>query len=474
MLNTKKTQLQVGSLLIYNLVIIFILSLVLLSVLAYAAIQLRVIRGSVNREMAFQIAEAGANYYQWHLAHYPADFWDGNASTTPGPYLHDYIDKDTNQKIGEFSLEITPPLVGSTVVIIKSMGYTLDNPSQKRTVAVRYGTPSLAKYAFLTQSDVWIGDTESVSGLLHSNGGVRFDGTGNAPITSSKNNIPPGPGYKCYPYHGCSSPYEWKPGVWGSAAQPTKDFWEMAVPGVPFSSITSDFQTIESQATGQANLPTTPSNRQGYSLEFKPDGTVDVYVVRNLRSHDSGKDVNSVWHSENLDYNQRIFQYNMPIPSNGLIFVKDRVWVEGTVKGRVVVAATKYTSDPSSQASILIPNNIVYSAKDGSDSLGLIAERDVLITYYSPNNLEINAALVAQNGSAQRYYFPGNVKNSINIYGAVLSFGVWTWSWVDGSGNVVSGYRNTYTTYDANLLYSPPPSFPLTTDGYQQISWESD
>lgn len=463
---------QAGAILVYNIVVIFIFALVMIGVLSFATIQLRVIRSSVNREQAFHIAEAGANYYQWHLAHYPTDYWDGNASTTLGPYIHDYIDKDTNQKIGEYSLQIIPPAVGSTIVTIKSTGYTLDNPAQKRTVTVRYGIPSLAKYAFLTNNDVWIGDTESVSGEMHANGGIRFDGTGNAPIKSSKSNIPPGPGYKCYPYHGCRSPFEWKPGIWGAAASSTRAFWQMSVPNVDFASITADFQTLENLATEQADLP--PSAKQGYSLVFKSNGTVDVYKVNTLRTHQTGYDVNGVAHSEDLDYSSRSFQYTMPIPQNGVIFVKDHVWVEGVINGRVVVAATKYSTNPATQARILIPNNITYLAKDGNHSLGLIAEKDVLVTYYAPANLEINAALIAQKGSAQRYYFSGNLKTKITIYGSIASFGVWTWSWVNDSGQCTSGYCTTQTTYDANLLYAPPPSFPLSDEGYQQINWSSD
>jgi hypothetical protein len=137
----------------------------------------------------------------------------------------------------------------------------------------------------------------------------------------------------------------------------------------------------------------------------------------------------------------------------------------------VVVGATKYSTNPNSQARILIPNNLTYLAKDGSHSLGLIAEKDILITYFAPNSIEINGALIAQKGSAQRYYFPGNTKTSINIFGSVASFGVWTWSWVNGSNQCTSGYCSTATTYDANLLYGPPPSFPLTGDQYEVISW---
>jgi hypothetical protein len=104
-------------------------------------------------------------------------------------------------------------------------------------------------------------------------------------------------------------------------------------------------------------------------------------------------------------------------------------------------------------------------------SLGLIAEKNVLIPYNSPTNLEIDAALLAQNGSAQRYYYANNIKSNLIIYGSVISSGVWTWSWVGSNGAVNSGYQNTNSTYDANLTYGPPPGFPVGSQ-YNMISWE--
>jgi hypothetical protein len=106
--------------------------------------------------------------------------------------------------------------------------------------------------------------------------------------------------------------------------------------------------------------------------------------------------------------------------------------------------------------------------------LGLLAQKDVVVTNHASTNLEIDAALIAQNGSAQFFYYPGNLKTSITVYGTIMTFGQWTWTWVDGSNNVVSGYATTQSNYDSNLLYSPPPSFPLSASGYQQLSWISD
>jgi len=35
-----------------------------------------------------------------------------------------------------------------------------------------------------------------------------------------------------------------------------------------------------------------------------------------------------------------------------------------------------------------------------------------------------------------------------------------------------TGYQDRTIIYDANLLYGPPPSFPLTSDKYTTISWD--
>lgn len=463
---------QQGSIIIFELVGIFVFSLVILSVMSYAVIQARVIRVASNREEALHIAEAGINYYQWRLAHFPSDFKDGTGAA--GPYVHDYKDLDGQTIIGRYSLQITAPPVGSTVATITSTGYTLANPSVTRTVTTRYGIPSLAQYGFLTNSDSWIGNTESVSGRMHSNGGIRFDGTGNAPIASAKLT------YTCQPTFGCS-PAVSKPGIWGSAPQSTKNFWTFPVPAVDFSSMTSDLATIKSNAQS-AGIYLPPSNAQGYSLVFSYNaGTgitiVTTYKVTSLLSNPSGMDVNGVWHNNGLDYNARTLVSAQNLPVNGLIYVEDKTWVEGTLKGRALVVAAKLPYNASTAPSIFIPNNILYAVKDGTSSLGLIGQQDILVTYRAPNNLEVDAALIAQNGSTQFYYFASGafrLKTSITIYGTIGSFGVWTWSWVNGSGTVVSGYQTTSTNYDANLLYSPPPSFPLSTSGYQQISWVSN
>ena len=152
------------------------------------------------------------------------------------------------------------------------------------------------------------------------------------------------------------------------------------------------------------------------------------------------------------------------MPTCRAIFVNDNVWVDGVVKGRATVGT-------SVGKSIIINGDITYSAKDGTDVLGLIAEQNVLIPKNSPDDLEVDAALLAQNGAAKRYYYPGNTKTNLFIYGSIITNKTWTWSWSSGGGSIISGYENTNATYDTNLTYGPPPGFPVGSE-YNLLSWE--
>lgn len=453
-----------GDALVGMVMLLFVFSLMMVPLLDVVRKEIQMGPGRINHEQAFQVAEAGLNYYQWHLAHFPTDYRDG--TTTPGPYVHSYTDLTTGAVIGQYSLTITPPIVGSTIVTIKSTGWTTANPNDKRTITAQYGIPSLAQYSFLSNDIVWIGAGETISGKLQSNNGIRFDGVGNAPISSAKTT------YSCPSSQGSPCPSV-QNGVWGSASAAVKSFWQFPVPAVDFSALTANLSTFKAAAQS-GGIYLSPSSALGYSLVFNSGGTVTIYKVTSLNSNPTGWDVYGVAHNEDTDYKKRTLISTQTIPSNGIIYIEDSVWVEGTVQGRVMLAAAKLPYVVGSAPTIYIPNNILYAAKDGSSVLGLLAQNNIVITYSAPSNLEIDAALIAQNGSTQFFYYPGNIKTSITIFGSIMSYGQWTWSWVDSGGNPTAGYGITNDTYDKNLLYSPPPNFPLSTSGYQQINWVSN
>jgi len=74
------------------------------ALIGWATIDIRASRQTNNRELAIQIAEAGIDYYRWHLAHAPTDYQDGTGEI--GPYIHDFLDNARNK--GMSLIEITP------------------------------------------------------------------------------------------------------------------------------------------------------------------------------------------------------------------------------------------------------------------------------------------------------------------------------------------------------------------------------
>lgn len=180
----KTIQSQQGQVIIPSIVIGAVSVIFISGFIGWATISFRAVRHTINSELAFQIAESGIEYYRWHLAHGQDDYQDGTGG--PGPYVHDFKDKDENV-IGHFSLDITPPPVGSTLVTVQSTGTVIADPNISRIVRAQFGKPSFAKFAWALNSEfVRFGTTAEVFGPIHSNVGIRFDGLAHNLVTSAK------------------------------------------------------------------------------------------------------------------------------------------------------------------------------------------------------------------------------------------------------------------------------------------------
>jgi len=428
----------------------------------------------VASKEALHIAEAGINYYRWHLAHAPDDFQDGTGDS--GPYVHDYLDPE-GTIVGKFSLEITAPSGCESAAEIKSIGWTLDYPQIKRAIKVRYGKQALAKYAFLTNDDVWFGKEEELKGEFHSNGGIRIDGTQNSMAFSAKEN------YICRSIHGCSffncnDPCVWTvsgckcPGIWGDGQGGIDGLWKFPVPSIDFSSITQDLAILKSKA--QTSGIYLGSSGLGYHIRFKNNGSFDIYQVKKKRAKVWGYN-GEKWVYESNDIQKEEFLQNYSLPLNcEPIFIEDDVWVDGEVNGRITLVAARLPDISHNNAKIIINGDITYT--DSNSVLGLIGQKDILIPLYSSDDLKIEAAMLVQKGHIFRYYYPWwyspyHIRENIQTFGSIITNTIWTFTWVTGGGAVISGYRNTNMNYDSSLTFNPPPYFPTTSD-YQFISWE--
>lgn len=406
----------------------------------------------IDKEKSLQIAEAGLDYYKWFLSHYPGDLQDGTG--LPGPYEHEYYDPEGGA-IGKFSLEVTGlSQCGSISAInIISTGWTYDSPNIKKTLLARYARPSLAKYVFVSDTNVWWGVGETLNGLSHNNGGIHMDGEHNSLVTSAKTT------WNCTSSFGCSG-IQVKPGIFGNGGNP--ELWQFPVEPIDFVGISADLLSMKNAAQSFGiYLPKStdikPSGK-GYYVHFKNDGTFDVDIVTSV----NGKNIlNKIFHQT----------YTLPA-SCGLVFFEDNVWVDGIVKGKQTVVSANLI-DASVDTDVILRDSIEYTIKDGSDGLLLIAEKNMVIPSFSPNILKMDGIYVAQKGQFYRPYYSSNVRDKIEIYGSIISKGQEITTWWSG-GVVVSGYKTTERMSDSKLMFDPPPMTPYADDEYSFIKWEEE
>ncbi|MDQ5948969.1 MAG: hypothetical protein QG589_94 [Patescibacteria group bacterium] len=480
----KHKHLQSGSLLLQALVFGSIAIVMMGALISWASVNIKASRVGLYREQALQIAEAGVDYYRWHLAHAPSDYYDGTG--VAGQYVHDFFDKD-GTKIGTFTLEITPPPTGFTNVTVKSTGRVLIDSTVYRSIVVQLAIPSLAKYAVVANDNIRFGEGTEVFGPIHSNGGIRFDGLAHNLISSSRSTYTD-PDHSGGSEFGVHTHVTTPPNInnsFRSAEAPPNavpnrpDVFEAGrlfpVPAVDFVGLTTDLAQIKSNAqTGGKYISS--SGAQGYHIIFKTNDTFDVYKVTQLAtvsgcSNSASQTGWGIWSIKASG--GQTFVANYPNPTNGLIFVEDNVWVDGQIQGaRITLAAGRFPDNASNRPNIIVNNDLLYSAYNGSDVISLISQGNITAGLNSDNDLRIDAALVAQNGKIGRFYYSSScgsnyVRNSITLYGMLASNIRYGFAYTDGTGYDV---RNII--YDANLLYGPPPSFPLTSDQYQTISWQ--
>jgi hypothetical protein len=351
-----------------------------------------------QRETALQIAEAGIEYARWYLAHYQTGYTLGN--TGSGPYVYNFTDKN-GTVIGTYTLTITPPPSGSTLVKIKSTGATIINPSITRSIIVHLAIPSFAKYAVVANADMRFGSGTVIYGPIHSNGGIRFDGVAYNKVTSAKSTYDD-------PDHTSSSEYgvhthlntnsttvndsfrpaEAPPSTVAARTDVFKAGREFPVPAVDFSAITADLATIKSQAQSSGRY-IGPSGAQGYQIILKTNDTFDVYRV-NSQMNANGQCNNPAnetgWGTWSINAKQ--FVANYAIPANGLIFVEDNVWVEGQINSaRITIAAALFPDNASTRKNIIVNNDLKYTNYDGTDVVALIAimnARHIILVLRSP------------------------------------------------------------------------------------------
>ena len=424
-------------------------------------------------EQALNVAEAGVNYYRWHLAHDPDDYQDGTG--LPGPYTHEYTDPEGGA-VGNFELDIIPPQEGSSIVTIRSTGASQNYPNVQRTIEAQYGLQSFSRFAFLSNASTWYGPGITLYGDIHSNNGIRQDGTNFGLVTSAQEE------YMCGTETGCFPPSP-RPGVWGAGGD--QALWQFPVPALDFDGVSFDFaQMRESAQTDGLYLP--EINNPGYHLVFISNGTIDVYEITDtsyiygyrVPGEGLGQEGQGGCRRRYQVIDDEVYIGNYSLADSQIIFIEDHLWVEGQINGRSTVVAAGFPIS-SSTNNIWIRGNLLYVNGSGQDALGLIAQNDILFVRDVPDDFQIDAAMMAQKGQIIRhgYNVGGNcnsslnaIRNSLTINGALISYNKSYWNYTI-SGNLVSGFITRTINYDGSLLFAPPPYFP-TSGEYEFLNWQ--
>lgn len=466
-----------GYLLILVLVFGSIFFTIISSFTVFIVTQSKLIAQRVELETAGQIAEAGLSYYKWYLAHYPNDVTNGTG--LPGPYIGVYNDPEGGA-IGQYSLTIATTTYCGDIASIRvtSVGNTYKQPNVKRTMTARYTKPTVADYAFILNSNVWAGSDRVVNGPYHSNGGIRFDGTNNGTVTSGQTT------WTCDGSFGCS-PTGNRNGVFTTTGNPNTALFDFPASNIDFNGITVDLSQMKTRAQNNGGLYIGPSGGSnfGYRITFNSNNTVTVRRVTSTVVHRGNPTgISADWADERNIISTSTLVNTYAIPTAcPLIYVEDKVWLEGTVASRVAIAAA---SDTATNPSMILQGNITYTSATNSALLA-IAEQDMLIGVDVPEDMYINGIYIAKNGKYGRNWYCGTgvsgcssnnlpnpylssaALNSENFNGTIVSNGRVGTQWTNGSG-----FANRYNTYDRNLVTNPPPLIPSTSDDYEFSDWQ--
>ncbi len=481
-----------GSALAYGLIIMAAVSIILVSLLQYITSQIKFSYATGEREEAFQIAESGIYWYRWYLAHEVSgktvqqieDFWkNGNPYGVSAPYEAEFSDPESGP-IGKYSIQVEPPDPNSTIVMVKSTGWTYADPGLKRVIQVRFRRPSWSEYAVAANDVMRFGPNTEVFGKIFSNNGIRFDGLAHNVVSSAVANYddpdhsgpnefgvhthvnpPPGSGVSnsFVSAEAPPSPVQNRPDVFMAGRQ-------FPVPTLDFNGIIADlnYMKTESQVPGQGIYYDNSNcgNKTNLGRHMVLNGsTMTVSVVTGYNN------------ANNSITKEDCFQYGVPIPNNGIVFVENNLWIQGTINGvRTTFVAANLVG--GAKANIYLgADNLLYTNFDGRDIIGLVAQNDIEVIKNSLNDLTIDAALMAQSGRIGRnYYTPFGCssqscqdhKGTITVNGSLATNLRYGFAYTDGTG-----YSYRVLNFDNNLLYYPPPFFPTGTE-YAIDLWDEE
>jgi hypothetical protein len=264
--------------------------------------------------------------------------------------------------------------------------------------------------------------------------------------------------------------------VFTTTSNSNPDLFEYPVTYFDFDGITVDLAEIKTLTSPYPQNKYWPpvtdidANGKGYHLILQQDGTADVWIITGL-TPTLAYSLQEGWHYDYFSISSEYFYKTITLdPSCSLVFFEDDLWIEGKIQGRGTIVSANLIN-PVEPTQIVLPDNIEYTTLDGSDGLGVISQTNILISPDSPDVMELKGIFVAQQGRFGRNYYLFNIKDSLEIYGSIVSNDRVGTSWSAGSW-IVSGYLKRENYIDPKLVYNPPPFIPSVSSDFKILEWE--
>jgi hypothetical protein len=237
-----------------------------------------------------------------------------------------------------------------------------------------------------------------------------------------------------------------------------------------------DFNSASSQS-----LLNLANNNNGLVLQGSTTITFNGGTVTIVNSRHSPTNFVYTPASEGLIYVQNATSGSSP--RQGQAYLRG-----GGVTGRLTVVtesnvyvngSINYTNDPRTNSA-------------STDALGIISGVDIVVGSSAPNNLEIDAEMMATGKLAPSNYSTpfspalgsgasgafgvsgydgGSPRGTLTLYGGIVQENRGPVGTLDSHGNMSTGYSKNYS-YDRRFIDKPPPFYPTVKDKYLWNNWQ--
>ncbi len=426
---------------------------------------------AASSDSAYQAAESGIDSYaskllddHLYFLHYVADGEStrvaGSITAGPGAAWTGNITwtypfgQDNWKVLGNgyaYNLEITAPSGSATPtqesVQIVSTGCRWDSTlnqcgsaanSAKRTIQTLLLPSSVANFQMIANQAITYGTAAVTNGKIYSTGTVEHDGTATGNIYSE---VAVTGSYQLQ-----ADPVSLlMPHVYSPSTSPT--IRSVLPDPIDFSTFLTSITDIKGAADAAGvDLDTAVGGTPAaFEVVFNANGTFTAAACSKVGSSDVSEVAPTCGTAKTFN-----------VPSNGAVYANETVIIGGTgsaasvVNGRVTV---------TSNNNIVIGNNISYQS--GTNSvLGLVALNNMIVAYWTPNNLSWNAATIATTG--QWTDACGAFGYQCGSHGQMT----FTGSTATNDGGSMSMFSAREYDYDPSLLWLTPPWFPTVDKPY--------